>query len=186
MTKTLLKFRKDGQEALLEVEQTTSQQVDKLIDGMLSFFSIPVPERIQQERIQPSAGIEEKPTTVKHVINNTVIKGEPITMAEALKEAAATKENHVPDYFKTGIKVKNGINHYRCRYRCPKCGHAGNHYIPEGTEIVDCHQCQTSMVVKKATPGTQGIQPDKFMNWYVAGDQLPVAEFVYGKANALK
>ncbi|PTY92971.1 hypothetical protein B5V90_02510 [Heyndrickxia sporothermodurans] len=120
--------------------------------------------------------------TRQHQPNNTTLAVEPENMDEALK-VAVPDNSAIPSHFKTGYKVKDdGTKLFKTRYRCPKCKNAGNHYVPEGTTSVDCHGCQTTMQVKKATPGTQGIQPDKFMNWYVAGDQLPVSEFVYGQA----
>jgi len=178
MPKVLLQVQNKHQQALLEVEQATSPQIDRMIDGLFHFFSISVtPKEMKIEH----AISEEKTPTVTHVTNNVVITKEPSSMEEALEEIEK-KEQEIPSYYNTGIKVKNGINHYRCRYRCPKCNNTGNHYIPEGVKMVDCHECQTTMLVKKATPGTQGIQPDRFKNWFVAGEQLPVEEFVYGKA----
>jgi DNA-directed RNA polymerase subunit M/transcription elongation factor TFIIS len=84
-------------------------------------------------------------------------------------------DESIPFHFKTGYKIKaddhgNRIKLYRTRYICPKCKNKGNHYVPEGTDFVDCHNCQTTMPVKKAVAG-HTLTPDALLNWYIAGEQ---------------
>ncbi|MCY8890410.1 hypothetical protein P8918_12600 [Bacillus spizizenii] len=205
MSKIALSVKKENTELSFEAEGAQEDHVAQVIEGMFRSLSVNV---VAKRPIQsapapsPRSELSSKPLTIaqnaspterkltladlsapvnaapKHVENNTTIVGEPKTMEEAFPNT----EDKAPTHYKTGYKIKDGVKHYKCRYRCTKCRNAGNHYIPEGVEQVDCHECQTSLMVKKATPGAQGIQPDKFMNWFVAGNQLPVSEFVYGTA----
>lgn len=193
-----LEIKENGKDIFFKAQETESGHVGQIITGIFSMLGVPasyfeeksvveapvaVTTPVKEVSVEPEASnlIEQpKAETVKHLPNPTEIIATPITMEEV---AEMIIESDEPSYFKTGIKVKDGINHYKARYICTKCGHKGNHYIPEGVEFVDCHECQTSLLVKKATPGTQGIQKDRFGNWYVAGAQLPVHEFVYGKTS---
>lgn len=139
------------------------------------------PMPVRQEPVVPASKQVEIP---KSVHNKIEVEGNPKSMDEYYY---SVPEN-APEHVKTGIKKgENGRpNRYKCRYVCPKCKSKGNHFIPEGVETVDCHKCQCSMPVKKATPGTQGIQPDRFKNWFVAGEQRPILDFEHGKAHTIK
>ena len=202
--------------SFLEISDAKPEQVDQVIQGFFGFFNVainpakkevkPPVSKMQQafedgkarqafatETALPvhqgtigqvlNRGTVAAQPTVKHVANDTEIHGEPETMNDAMKHISP----NAPEHVFTGVKKEAGKpNRYQCRYRCTKCKAAGKHFIPEGVETVDCHKCQTSLPVKKATPGTQGIQPDKFMNWFVAGEQLPVENFRYGKGHTIK
>lgn len=138
------------------------------------------------QAMSASPPVKEEPVAppiIKNGHNHVNITGNPTSMDEVYNVP-----DNAPEHVKTGIKkgVDGKPNRYQCRYRCTKCEKTGKHFIPEGVETVDCHHCQASLQVKKATPGTQGIQPDKFKNWFVAGKQLPVSEFVYSHSHALK
>lgn len=201
--------------SFMEISNAKPEQVDQVIQGFFGFFNVtinPVKETVKEvaKEVEPpivnmrkpfatetalpvhqgtigqvlNRGVVAAETTVKHVANDTAIyNDEPATM----KDAMAHISPNAPEHVFTGVKKEAGKpNRYQCRYRCTKCKKAGKHFIPEGVETVDCHHCQTSLPVKKATPGTQGIQPDKFMNWFVAGEQLPVENFRYGKGHTIK
>ncbi|WP_422661811.1 hypothetical protein ACK8P5_25995 (plasmid) [Paenibacillus sp. EC2-1] len=62
----------------------------------------------------------------------------------------------MPEFYRTGIKIKTikGLETkcYRTRYVCPECDNKGKHYIPEGTDHVTCHNCQTDITVRDAGP----------------------------------
>jgi hypothetical protein len=200
MSKITLHVKRNDTEVNFNAEGVQEGHIGQVIEGMFGALRVnlakeltpvaapvpvpaqPVPtpktvvatQNVQAAVSQPAVA----PTVPKYQPNNTTIVGEPTTMEEALGEEP---KDGTPTHHKTGYKVKDGVKHYKCRYRCTKCGNAGNHYIPDGVKQVDCHECQTTLDVKKATPGTQGIQPDKFLNWFVAGSQLPVSEFVYGQ-----
>ncbi|RKD22570.1 hypothetical protein BEP19_09930 [Ammoniphilus oxalaticus] len=56
-----------------------------------------------------------------------------------------------PEHWDTGIKVdEDGTERYKCRYWC-YCGKRGNRYIPLGTDVVHCHDCELEIDVEAAT-----------------------------------
>jgi hypothetical protein len=96
-------------------------------------------------------------------------------IADSLCGLATKGNSSDPDYFKTGIKVKEGVKHYKTRYYCKnrQCGHKGNHYLPEGTEFTYCHQCEEKLLVREASE--DGFpNRDEWGNFYVA--DIPVPE----------
>jgi hypothetical protein len=74
----------------------------------------------------------------------------------------------VPDHYKTGIKYKDGVPHYRCRYWCknPDCKHKGNHYITEDETKVSCHECGEELKVRPAAESK--LQRDDWGNFFIA------------------
>ncbi|WP_051758210.1 hypothetical protein [Rossellomorea vietnamensis] len=88
-----------------------------------------------------------------------------------------SEDSDDPDYFKTGIKVKEGVKHYKTRYFCKnrKCGHKGNHYLPEGTELTYCHQCEEKLLVREAAENGFPNR-DEWGNFYIADRPVPDGE----------
>lgn len=86
--------------------------------------------------------------------------GDKINLKEALSQE--------PEFWKTGIKEKNGVNHYRCRYLCPSCGTLSNHYITPEVTQVNCHQCDQQMDVIPMEQ-VNGKEKDSNSNYYIAG-----------------
>lgn len=78
------------------------------------------------------------------------------------------EQQEEPDFWKTGIKEKNGEPHYRCRYLCPSCGTVSNHYILKDTDTVNCHECDEEMEVVPMDTAI-GKETDSHGNWYIAG-----------------
>jgi hypothetical protein len=78
----------------------------------------------------------------------------------------------VPDHYKTGIKYKEGVPHYRCRYWCknPDCKHKGNHYITEDETKVSCHECGEELKVRPAAEGK--LQRDDWGNFFIADEPV--------------
>ena len=69
-----------------------------------------------------------------------------------------------PAYWDTGIKDKDGVNHYKCHYWC-ECGHKGKRYIALEAEFVACHECGYHLDVEPVgKPGKR----DRFGNYFVA------------------
>lgn len=95
------------------------------------------------------------------------------------------KEEALPDhpenakYQDTGIKYKRDrhdkekwIKTYRTRYKCTNkmCNNRGNHYIPEGIEMVRCHNCREELQVRPSTP--EGFpNKDVYNNFFLAGEE---------------
>ncbi|NEZ45289.1 hypothetical protein [Paenibacillus alvei] len=87
-----------------------------------------------------------KPPLINSERNLTVPVGEKLaTAAEAAKEK--------PEWWTTGIKYKDGVAHYRCRYYCknPECQDKRNVYIRSDDSEVTCHKCGQKLVVRLAT-----------------------------------
>lgn len=88
-------------------------------------------------------------------------------------------EESQPDYYETGIKVRDGVKLYKTRYYCrnKECNDQGNHYLPEGTEVTYCRNCNIQLLVRTAT----GEFParDEFGNFYIA-DRLAPEEQTHG------
>jgi DNA-directed RNA polymerase subunit RPC12/RpoP len=203
LEKLTLTIRTDGKEAELNLTSPTNSLKQQALNGTFQLFGItvasvefiaePLRPLVVREGIRlpksseiPREAIAKPITesmmsstasTIKHKSNKVEIPNEIMTMEEALMLENADDDQ--PLHYKTGYKIVDGKRHYKCRYRCTKCGTTGNHYIPEGVEFVDCHECQSSLLVKKATPGSVGLAADKFKNWFVAGDQLPVHGFIH-------
>lgn len=113
----------------------------------------------------------------------------PTTMADLLRPEHAkllqpsnfvdeSVEEKPKDFYSTGIKIRNGVKNYKCRYKCTKstCHTESNHYIPDGVKEVHCHECNTKLQVRKATPDDE-ITADPFGNFFVAGAREPYFEF---------
>lgn len=188
MSTIKLEIKKNETQVDFQAEGVQESHITQVIEGMFNELSKGMYGIVKTDlEPAPFPAVEEPVKKSTHKSNDTTVYGEPETMEEAMQLTAKPKNDVTPLHYKTGYKLADdGTKLYKTRYRCPKCKNAGNHYIPEGTTQVDCHECQTTMQVKKATPGTQGIQPDKFLNWYVAGDQLPVSQFVYGPAKRVE
>ncbi|MGW7919219.1 hypothetical protein ACWEXK_12415 [Staphylococcus xylosus] len=75
-------------------------------------------------------------------------------------------------FYHTGVKDKDGVKHYRCRYKCQYCDNVGNHYIPSLIDNVQCHNCDKDLPVESVESIT-GEEKDLNANWYVAGSYVP-------------
>lgn len=92
---------------------------------------------------------------MKEVMKPPLINSErnlSVPVGEKLTEAAEAAENR-PEWWTTGIKYKDGVAHYRCRYYCknPECQDKRNVYIRSDDSEVTCHKCGQKLVVRLAT-----------------------------------
>ncbi|MBU8908535.1 hypothetical protein [Desertibacillus haloalkaliphilus] len=94
-------------------------------------------------------------------------------LAESINQSDQPQEqsSEKPDFYITGYKIdEDGTKRYKCRYFCD-CRSQANHYIPLGTETVNCYECDAELVVELATgeKDRYGIPSrDDFGNYYVA------------------
>ena len=73
-----------------------------------------------------------------------------------------------PEWYKTGIKYKEGIPHYKLRYWCKnlECKDKSNDYIKEDQETVCCRKCGQKMQVRKAAG--EHLKRDEWGNFFIA------------------
>ena len=106
--------------------------------------------------------------------------GERMQAAMKKKEEPVVEEN---DPSKTGFKIDDdGKKRYKVRYKCPnnRCKTESNHFVPEGVKEVQCHECGTSMKLRRATQDAE-LTPDPYLNFYIAGSRTPYYEYVHNK-----
>lgn len=73
-----------------------------------------------------------------------------------------------PEWYKTGIKNKEGIPHYKLRYWCknPECKDKSNDYIKEDQKTVTCRKCGHELLVRQATD--EHLKRDEWGNFFIA------------------
>ncbi|WP_342435939.1 hypothetical protein NSS79_20670 [Paenibacillus sp. FSL L8-0436] len=96
-------------------------------------------------------------------------------IGEIMGKAATDAVTTLPDHYKTGIKYKEGVPHYKLRYWCqnPKCRDKANDYIPADQMIVNCRQCGMALTVTPAAP--KGDR-DGYGNFFIANKPANEAE----------
>ncbi|RGL38984.1 hypothetical protein DXC69_02900 [Paenibacillus polymyxa] len=93
---------------------------------------------------------------------------------QAISNATESNEieresSSLPEWYKTGIKYKDGVPLYRCRYYCqnPECRDKGKHYIKEDVTEVSCRNCGEQLGVRPA--GTNyPLERDEWGNFFIA------------------
>ncbi|MGP3787178.1 hypothetical protein [Paenibacillus sp. 1A_MP2] len=85
-----------------------------------------------------------------------------------ISNSSETNEQ-VDDYKVTGIKYKDGMAHYKCRYWCknPKCRGKGNHYILPEEKTVECYDCGSVHEVREAV-FADPLKRDDWGNFFIA------------------
>lgn len=121
-------------------------------------------------RIETDQAEESTVVDVLHTIFSNEKASVPAVSREVLKIALKADDDQ-PEHFITGIKYKEGIPHYKCRYWCRNCGHQGTHYIGLTEQSTQCHACNTAHAVRPALDklDPEGIpERDRFGNFFVA------------------
>lgn len=104
------------------------------------------------------------------------IPPEPIVSTLSTEKESVETDNNQdqedgPDFWKTGIKMKGGVEHYKCFYKCFNCGEQGKHYIPKNVSTIFCHKCDFELPVTTATK--EGFpNRDEFGNYFVSKANL--------------
>lgn len=90
-----------------------------------------------------------------------------------ISKSTETNEE-VEDYKVTGIKYKDGVAHYKCRYWCknPECRGKGNHYILPDEKTVDCYDCGSVHEVREAV-FADPLKRDDWGNYFIADHLTP-------------
>ena len=91
-----------------------------------------------------------------------------IDVFEALKKyGKKTDSKKKPKNFAksiNGVKVINGINHYKTKYKCD-CGYSGNRYVTEEAEKTSCHKCNNDLYL---APAHENEAHDEDFNYFIA------------------
>jgi hypothetical protein len=181
-----LHIQVDNKYSTLKADEVANEHISTALTGMFQVFNVSLPASAitynRQVSLEPNIAYlnHSEPAKEKSESVKTQAETKAATLTVTEEDYVYVSEDRVPaipegapDYIKTGIKMKNGVPHYKLRYICPKCDYQANIYVPEGTQMVDCYHCKTTMQAKKAVPG-YGLSPDPFKNYYVAGDQKPI------------
>lgn len=131
-----------------------------------------IPEKINSER------------TLTTQLGDLV--GEKYISSEKFPESEQEDE---PEFYKTGIKIKDDIATFKTRLFCQECGARRNAYIPLGQETLRCYHCGTEHLVRKATPFVEqhkeyGEVPgrDYYGNFYIADERVDVWDRYEGES----
>lgn len=145
-----------------EVAAAKSEVVEKPI-----LVSEPAPVPAQAPPVHVPVSVDYAPSRPRAV----ALLGSNRSLQVPIGEAAALPDQ--PEWYATGIKIKDGVPHYRTRYWCQnsKCNHQGNQYVPLEASETECHNCHTLMKIRPATGfvGDDGVpQRDRFGNYFRA------------------
>lgn len=95
-----------------------------------------------------------------------------VSVGEKITSMGGIPTENEPEHWKTGIKDKGGIPHYKCSYWCkkPGCRNRGRHYVALGEKQIQCHNCGTEHIVRTAGPlkGDGIPEQDRHGNFYIA------------------
>ena len=118
---------------------------------------------IQQKKSEPAVEKKEEPEK-KQGVSKVVPLGEDrgtFPLGEIIESKLAEKKE-VANSIKTD---EDGTKRYKLRYQCSECGDKGNHYIPDGTDAVNCWNCGVDMFVEPATD--EKLEPNEFGNYFI-------------------
>lgn len=130
---------------------------------------IPEPEPEPEPLVEDISELETDNNLEYGKTNDEVIKN---IISNKIKDIPMTAEldtNHPLHHYNTGILVNNKRERrYKCRYKCRRCGREANRYVLPTTMTIQCHDCDSSMIVKSV--GHSQNDYDSFNNFYIAGD----------------
>ncbi|WP_160045689.1 hypothetical protein [Paenibacillus sp. USDA918EY] len=179
----------------LEIEAPTIDHKQSIIDKFMVIFGAspalqpadenrtPPSDRKKDEthppasQVAPAETAPERPTKAAEFVKPDLI-GSTRTLHTPISEMVwpssvnVEAENSEPDHFKTGVKYKEGVPHYRCRYWCknPDCKNKGNQYIAENETSVECHNCGQKLKVRPAADGK--LKRDGWGNFFIADEAV--------------
>lgn len=154
------------------------------MDGLAESKAVQTKQVSSHEKFNPMA--EKKRHDSLEVVHEETSSGFGTSIGERMQAAMKKKEEPVVeenDPSKTGFKIDgDGTKRYKVRYKCPnnRCKTEANHFVPEGVKEVNCHECGTSMKVRRATQDAE-LTPDPYLNFYIAGSRTPYYEYHHNK-----
>ncbi|QCT03763.1 Phage protein [Paenibacillus algicola] len=193
--------RTDKAAGSLEITEASEASQHKVLRGFFNLMGqhedIQIPEieikgsapgKLEQhETILPLEDLPVKPEksflsgVVRDVFQKPeIMKPEFINSARTLSSTIGERlgtiqeeEQGKPEWYKTGIKYKEGVPHYRLRYWCKNssCKDKSNDYIKEDQTTVSCRKCGQKLKVRKANG--DHLERDEWGNFFIA-DQMDV------------
>lgn len=177
----------------LEIHQASSAQKLTLIDRLFKLFgvkddiqtvhvqspTISTEQRVEalkkkqiREVAQAKGEIEaakERPRQVELINSERALR---TSIGEQLKNVFVEKQ----DWWESGIKMKDDIPHYKCRYYCKnrECKKKSNHYILADEKEITCHGCGTRLKVRQASE--EYMERDEWGNFFIADELVEVRE----------
>lgn len=122
---------------------------------------------IEKSEVVYSKKLDKEVTAEDFTTHLSTEKTIDVESDEEPNEHMSQNDPNAPDFWKTGIKMKNGVEHYKCFYKCFNCNEQGKHYIPKDVRSIFCHKCNFELPVMTATP--QGFpHRDEFGNYFVS------------------
>lgn len=155
--------------ARLKIENFPIESFERLLNKTLDFLGIlDHGSKKKEVSIKPKIEIKNfKTAEIKMEPMKNVLSLLPEQLRDWYREQdqKAVQEGK-PTFHLTGIKMKDGVPHYKVFYECPNCGFKGVRYEKEGVKKVQCYQCDSPVDVFP----TKGEFPkrDKFNNYFTS------------------
>ncbi|MCG6183303.1 hypothetical protein H1215_18700 [Anoxybacillus sp. LAT_38] len=155
--------------ARLKIENFPIESFERLLNKTLDFLGLlDHGSKKKKVSIKPKIEIKNfKTAEIKMKPTEDVLSLLPEQLRNWYQEQEqkAAQEGK-PTFHLTGIKVKDGMPHYKVFYECPNCGFKGVRYEKEGVKEVQCYQCAAPVDVFP----TKGEFPkrDKFNNYFTS------------------
>lgn len=141
-------------------DQLARQILSASFDGIYDRVTIrpsqganaPKPNPSAHSTITPVASKESQP--YPRPARQTQLLNSERTLTTNLGEKMGQVLGGDSNWYASGIKYKNGVPHYRCRYWCPneECKCSSNQYIQKDDKTTECHECGTILKVRPANP----------------------------------
>ncbi|MGG3841838.1 hypothetical protein [Anoxybacillus kestanbolensis] len=152
--------------ARLKIENFPIESFERLLNKTLDFLGL-LDHRSEKKEvsIKPKINVKNFETVEIKMEDVLLLLPEPLRDWYREQEQKAMQEGK-PTFHLTGIKIKDGVPHYKVFYECPNCGFKGVRYEKEGVKEVQCYQCAAPVDVFP----TKGEFPkrDKFNNYFTS------------------
>ncbi|TPE70654.1 hypothetical protein [Halalkalibacterium halodurans] len=149
--------------ARIEIVECNETGLEKAISSIFNFFGLKGPVK-QPRAAQETRHDNPQPEKVTIDINGDSIPAIPDEIRDWYQEKLkVAKEKGEPDYYHTGIKIKEGRPTYKAHYACPNCGDRSRHYISIDAPTANCHKCHAPIDFE---PVKHFPYPDAYLNFF--------------------
>lgn len=140
--------------ARLKVENFPTQSFERLLNKTLDFLGFLDHSKSSEITLSsPKIEVRNFETAEIAMQSNEPTTSDVISLLpEQLRDWYKEQERKAfesgrPVFHFTGIKIKDGIPHYKVFYECPNCGFKGVRYEKEDVKEVQCYQCSAPVDV---------------------------------------